>query len=361
MADGGAVPELHTLKAVYPAQLAIGKSGVRESSFMSKIAEEASPTFARQAVGAILHGGLEAGGAAVGGPLGALAANIGGRALGSIGGRMAEKGAGALAGAMRNAGEVPALGKAAILAAPLATQINGPTNPTGETMGGPEQAPAPVSQTPSPAPAGAAPIPNAPMGQPEPTPVISPQDQAQQDFKQAGQEPAKVGKWNDSAVEARIDEKYSRYVRQYGQSLTRDQYKQAFINTTHGMDPTLPDTWKAMFDDPATSEKMYNGYMNLQKIDSVQPIRALNYYRRLFHPGERISSEERINETEDNAKLVQALSDMTKQPAKEIDKRLRALSFGKKPEQWKQALSDMMIKEGGIDVPLLVQMGLWGG
>ena len=66
--------------------------------------------------------------------------------------------------------------------------VSGPTNPTGDTMGGPspEQAQAPTPA--SPAPAGAAPIPNAPMGQPAPTPVISPQDQAQQDFKQAGQE-----------------------------------------------------------------------------------------------------------------------------------------------------------------------------
>ena len=162
---------------------------------------------------------------------------------------------------------------------------------------------------------------------------------------------------------ARIDEKYSRYVRQYGQALTRDQYKQAFINTTHGMDPTLPDTWKAMFDDPATSEKMFNGYMNLQKIQDVDPASALNHYTRMFQLGKRLAPAEQAKETEDNAKLVQALSDMTKQPAKDIDRRLQAIAWdkGKTPKQRKQAVIDMIEKEGGVNVPLLVQMGLWGG
>ena len=164
-------------------------------------------------------------------------------------------------------------------------------------------------------------------------------------------------------MEARIDEKYSRYVRQYGQAISRDEYKQAFLNATHGMDPTLPDTWKAMFDDPTTSEKMYNGYMNLQKISDVDPGAALNHYTRMFQLGQRLAPAQQFKETEDNAKLVQALSDMTKQPVKDIDNRLRQIAWdkGKTPEQRKQAVVDMIVKEGGVNIPLLMQMGLWGG
>jgi hypothetical protein len=52
---------------------------------------------------------------------------------------------------------------------------------------------------------------------------------------------------------------------------------------------------------------------------------------------------------------------MTKQPVKEIDNRLRQIAWskGRTPEQKKQAVIDMIVKEGGVDVPLLVKMGLW--
>ena len=47
---------------------------------------------------------------------------------------------------------------------------------------------------------------------------------------------------------------------------------------------------------------------------------------------------------------------------KEIDARLKQLAFSKIPSKEKEkAIIDMIIKEGGIDVLLLHNMGLWNG
>jgi hypothetical protein len=223
---------------------------------------------------------------------------------------------------------------------PIAPQIGNFTPPPQDEM-------APV------APDGTQPIQNAP-------PILPPKDQAQVDFQEAGKPPQKAGKWNDAFVEARIQEKWKRYERQYGE-IPYEEYKDGALRATQNLDPALPATWQAMFDDKETGTKLYNGYMNLQKLTGVDPASALNHYTRFWHKGPRISGEAQKKEDQDNAKLVQALSDMTKQPVKEIDSRLKMIAWdkGKTEAQRKQAVLDMIVNEGGIDVPLLVKMGLW--
>jgi hypothetical protein len=206
----------------------------------------------------------------------------------------------------------------------------------------------------APGPVAPVPIPNAP-------PQLSPQEQAQIQFQQAGQAQPGVPAFNSKEIQARLDEKYTRYVRQYGEATSRQDYEAAARRTTQGFDPMLPNTWKAMFDDPATSEKLYKGYLNLQKIADVDPASALNHYTRFFHVGPRLSGPEQKKEEEDNVRLVQALADMTGQPAKTIDGRLKQIAWDKQktPAERQQMVLDMIVKEGGVDIPLLTRMGLW--
>jgi hypothetical protein len=216
------------------------------------------------------------------------------------------------------------------------------------------------------APPGAVSIQNAPgpvalVPIPPAAPQLTPQEQAQINFKQAGQPQPAAPSFNDKEIQGRLDEKYSRYVRQYGESISRKDYETAARRTTQDFDPSLPNTWKAMFDDPTTSDKLYKGYMNLQKIAEVDPGSALNHYTRFFHTGPRISSEAQKQEDQDNAKLVSALSDMTGQSAKMIDARLKQIAWdkGKTPQERQQEILDMIVKEGGVDVPLFSKLGLW--
>jgi hypothetical protein len=244
--------------------------------------------------------------------------------------------------------------------------IGGPTNPTGTTMeGGAPEGPVPDQVQPVPipgAPAGSQPIPNTSIQQPPAQPV---QATPQQQFEQAGQQPPIQSKWNQTFMMNRMAEKYRRY-NQTGMNvngISLQDYIRGAMQATNNLDPMNPDTWHGMFDDKETADRMFKGYMNLQKIGNVDPGSALNHYTRLFQLGNRIAPAEQMKETEDNAKLVQALADMTGQPAKEIDSRLKAIAWsrGKSPDQKKKAVMDMIVKEGGVDVPLLVKMGLWGG
>lgn len=377
-----AIKPLRVLKATYPAVLSITKSAAREESALPKAFESGSDTFARLAMDTLLKGGATATGAALAGIPGAVAANIGGRVLSKAAGKAMEKGTGALASLLRRAGDLNTapLGRLAAETEPLAAGAQGPTMPTGGTLSGPSPdqvqpvpAPAGPSQIPSPeqapAPPGAEPIPNALPGQVQPVPIppaapqLSPQDQAQAQFTDAGkpQEPAKVGPWNSTFVNSRIHEKYIRHIRQYGQTISEDQYRQAVLSGTNNLNPLNPTTWKGMFDDPATADRYFNAYVNLQKIKEVDPASALNHYTRLFQLGPRIAPAEQFKENEDNAKLVDALAKMTGQSSKDIDSRLRLLAWdkGKTPEQKKQAVLKLIVNEGGVDVPLLVKMGLW--
>lgn len=393
--SGVEIPSLHLLKATYPATLAMTKAAAREAGGISGRFAGGSDTAMRMLLGGnpiATMAGAGAGMAQVPGLvgdigsnpekipadlLGILGASVGGRLLNRGLGRAAELGTGAAAGAIRRAGEVPnaalgrLLGQSGELLAPA--QDTGGAMPTGGTLGSAPEAPQMIQPqignfTPPPqnemapvAPQGAQPISNAPSV-PIPAEGPSPQEIAQVDFQKAGQPPQKIGKWSEPFVEARIQEKWRRYQRQFGE-VPYDEYKAGALRATQNLDPSLPSTWQAMFDDKETGTKLYNGYMNLQKIADVDPASALNHYTRMFWQkrGTMGASTDQRKEDQDNAKLVQGLSDMTKQPVKEIDSRLKMIAWdkGKTPDQRKQAVLDMIVNEGGIDVPLLVKMGLW--
>jgi hypothetical protein len=389
--EGGKIPDLHLLKATTPAVKSLSKAGSREAGNIPGHFAGGSDTFARAA----LQWGPSAlaGGAAAPGAIGDMisnpenipadigkiaAASVLGRMLSRGAGRLGELGAGAAAGAVRGAGEVPnaALGRLLGQSGELMAPQQGGAMPTGGTLGSspPDQVipqnqmapqgPQPIQPQMGNAPSGAQPIPNAPAGPPPVEPIQnapagpSPQEIAQADFQQAGHPPQKIGKWSEPFVEARIQEKWRRYQRQYGE-VPYEEYKAGALRATQDLDPSLPATWQAMFDDKETGTKLYNGYMNLQKLTGVDPGAALNFY----YPTRMLTAslEDRRKQDIDNAKLVQALSDMTKQPVKEINHRLSLIAWKKSMngEQKKQAVLDMIVNEGGIDVPLLVKMGLW--
>jgi|GEM_PF-2009661 len=385
------VSNLHLLKATYPATLAMTKAEAREAAGISGRFAGGSDTAARQMLMAapmIAGGGVMAPGAIsdmLQNPenipqdlLKIGLGSVGGRLLTRGAGRAAELGTGALAGALRKAGGMTGESLARLpaqtgeLVDVLAKQGGGAgAMPIGGTLSprlspqAPEQQ-QPAEQVPLVNPPGMQQIPNAqapvaPVPIPNALPQLSPQEQAQIAFQQAGHAQPGPPTFNGKEIQARLDEKYTRYVRQYGESISRQDYEAAARRTTQDFDPMLPNTWKAMFDDPTTSEKLYKGYLNLQKIADVDPASALNHYTRFFHAGPRLSGPAQKKEEEDNTRLVQVLADMTGQPAKTIDGRLKQIAWDKQksPAERQQMVLNIITKEGGIDIPLLTRLGLW--
>jgi hypothetical protein len=231
--------------------------------------------------------------------------------------------------------------------------------PAASTLG-----PAPVE--PAAMPPGAQPIPNAPAGGAPPvavtntTPPLSSQEQAQSSFSQPT--PVKPNTFNDKAIESRMEIMYRRYVQKFGPVVPFDQFKQEITTSTNGFDPMDPNTWKGMFDSPATAEKMYKGYMSLQQMNGANVEDVLNHYTRAIVRGGAgfLTSYDRgRREDEANSRAVSALAGATGRPTKEIDDRLKLIAFdrSKTPAQRMQAVADMFI-EGGVDVPILHDLGL---
>jgi hypothetical protein len=393
------VPSLHILKATYPATLAMTKAAAREAGGISGRFAGGSDTAARQLLMAAPY--LVGGGAVAPGAVGDMLQNpenipqdllkiglgsVAGRLLTRGAGRAAEIGSGIAAGGLRKlagaGGEInPAvsrlLGQTGELAATPAGV--GPITGVGalSDTAQPEQAPGPApvgtvpipNATPQGAPAintdGPGPVvPPAPQGPPPPPPP-SPQEKGQAQFSQpTAEQPNKIGKWNADMVERRIDEKYSRFVRQYGPyAMTREQYKQGALQATDNLNPMNPATWKGMYDDPATAEKYFKDYLALQKMpleSKTFVADALNHYHRILSLPARIAPEEQQKEEESNSIIVQALSDITKQTPKEIDSRLKQIAFdrGMSGQQKKQAIVDMITREGSIDWNTFHEMGL---
>jgi hypothetical protein len=368
------------LKATYARDLTLKKVLTKEEYSIPKPAQSGSQTAARLAAGAILTG---AGGSALG-PAG-LAVGLGGMANTALAGGI-NKGLGkaatrlyphladvtgqGLANLAGPAGEMAAKlggeGQAQNVAGALGAGNTIPvsTSPMGTApqQVQPVPVPPPVNNVPTGAqPNAQAPVQNAAAPSHPPVNMPSPQEQANDKF--VNPEPtAQTSAWKESELDSRLQYKYSQYVRQYGQNISFDQYKAGAAKATNNFDPMLESTWKGMIDDPATATKMYNGYMGLQKMKGVQVENALNHYLTIFSGAGKYSLVDHRKDIEDNAKLVNALSDMTKQPAKDIDARLRQIAYNKSmnSEQKKSAVTDMIVNEGGVDVPWLIQHGLWG-
>jgi hypothetical protein len=210
-----------------------------------------------------------------------------------------------------------------------------------------------------------APGPIAPVPIPNAAPQLSPQERAQIQFIQAGQPQPRMPAFNEKHIQDQLDQMYSLYARQYGSSAySRQDFENSVRNATNNFDPNLPGTWNGMFRDPATAEKLYKGYMGLQKMASVNYDWALNHYTRPFFEKSGqylLGGEQQRTEDQDNAKLVNALAEMTGRTMKEIDSRLKQMAWDPAITHAgrEKAITDMIIKEGGVDVPLFKQMGLW--
>jgi hypothetical protein len=373
--DANFVPQ--ELKNTYARDLLLKKILIAEELKIPKVARSGSQTAARL----LAHAAMAGAGSII---PGAAAVGIGGIANDLLGEGI-NKGIGKLAtqlypklGAMTGEG----IARLASSAAPLGARIGGSglasgmTPPSENDIGAlSDQGQLPVAE--APAKIQPIPIPNASPDQPipavnagglppvpPPPPAPSPIEQGQQAFAQVQQEaPQKIGKWNANTVNERIHEKYARYVRKYGASISEDDYKAGALQATDNMNPMNPGTWKGMYDDPATAEKYFKDYMALQKIplDSKTFLGdALNHYHGLVKLGPRLAMGSQNREREANTQLVQALSDITKQPAKTIDERLRTISLdrGLGGQQKKQAIVDMITREGSIDWDTFVKMGL---
>jgi hypothetical protein len=224
------------------------------------------------------------------------------------------------------------------------------------------QGSAPTQQAMAPAPQGAATQATpAPQGPPPPSPV----EQAQTQFTQnTNQQPAKIGKWDAATIDNRIQTMYSRFVRQYGQAISPNQFKQDVLQSTDNLNPMNPGTWKGMYDDAATAEKMYKDYMSLQKLPLDEPAfipNALNFYSpHLFAPSAKSLDVNKQNEAAAHTTLVQSLADITKRTTKEVEERLMEISRnrGMSPEKKKEAVVDMIVQQGGIDWNTFHKMGL---
>lgn len=393
---GKQVPDLESLDQIYSAYPSLRETLARRMGKPVASLAGGSETTAGLGAGALL-GGL------IGGPAGAAAAKVAGatalaplikRGIGaatnqvmgrssqwidSLLQKLSKMQTSNLSGAtarMIGAGEDTGAG-------PGISGLISPSISTGQMLSPKAQAeaipPGQVAPIPIP-PAGAQSIPNAPLPQlttpgpqgmplgaqpiPLATPQLSPQEQAQVQFNQSAQPQPGPSAFSESQIQARIDEKYARYVQQFGSRISRQEYEQAFRKTTNNLDPMLPNTWKAMLDDPTTSDRIFKSYLNLQKIGHMHPESAFNYYKewglaKLQSHLPRISSEQQKQENQDHDKLVGALADMTSLPTKAIDDRFREIAFEGNEETRKKALMDMIIREGGVDVPLLQQMGLW--
>lgn len=376
------------LKATYARDLLLKKVLLAEDLKVPKVARSGSQTAARLLTHAAMTGagGIIPGAAAVG--IGGIANDIAGDAINRGVGKMATalypklgpmtgEGVTDLAQA---AGPIMAkLGGEGALSQASQAMEAGPVEDAGALSdaipAGPEQAPAPAGAVPIPvAPAvppqavntaaPAQPAPQAPAPGPPAPPPPTPQEQGQEQFSQTSPVvPNKIGKWNEDAIKARMEQKYSRYVRKYGTAVSPQEYMQKVLQATDGLNPMNAATWKGMYDDPTQAEKMFKDYLALQKMpleSKTFVTDGLNHYHRLISLGPRIAPEAQLREEQANSIMVQALSDITKQPVKAIDTRLKQIAFdrGKSAVQKKQAVIDMIAKEGGIDWNTFHEMGL---
>jgi hypothetical protein len=382
------------LKSTYARDLTLKDMLIKEEYHIPKPAQAGSQTAARLLSSAILTG---AGGAALG-PAG-LAVGLGGMANSALASGI-NKGLGKMATSI-----YPHLanitGKGLMQAAGPVGDVAAKLGGSGVIQNSVEQANAPIEggaplssmtygQQPSPAqtptiPPGAQPIPNAPAGPapmqqaiapvapqgqtPQAPPAPSPQEQAQAQFNQTAQ-PQKIGKWDAQTVDSRLQTMYSRFVRQYGQVISPDQFKQDVLQATDNLNPMNPGTWKGMYDDPATAEKMYKDYMSLQKMPLDLTTNffsdALNHYLGGIRLDPLNMNEDMKRQDRANVTLVQTLMDITKMDKKTVEEKLRSIAFdhglkenpAKNQHDKSQAIINMIVQQGGIDWNTFQKMGL---
>ena len=375
------------LKKEWPALLLLKKSITMHEGKLAEMFPANSATFTRMALSGMTGGAI--GGATSGfdpkdpatwvpAALKTVGATAGGallnKAISGVGNQAVGRIAGALREAMPMAGAVSenigalgsAIGKAPAALNALSSTGGGET-PPDPSLNMFQPPPTPSPNVPA-MPSGAQPIPNAPGQQEAPhsaslTAPLSPKEQTQATFSNPTATKSSPT-FSQKAIDARLEEKYRRYVMKYGQAVSFDDYKSAAANATHGFDAMDPATWKAMFDDSATSDKLYKGYMGIQQMSGVKSADVFNHYTYgLLRGSPRLATPDQRRQDEANTRVVAALAQMTGRPTKEIDQRLRSLAFdrSKTPKQREEALSDIIIKEGGVDVPLLLGMGLLGG
>ena len=373
------VPDLLTLKSTYPAIQSIKKVQAREEPGIPTNFAKGSDTFARAATDAVLGGTL--------GPAGAVASHFIGPIIAKVAGKGLERGTGMLAGALKNASKLPqaAIGRGAAMlgGTGLPEMLSGPRMPTGPSdtpvgteppqnalmyQGSPTVNPIPVPPaTGQPqGPGGAQPIPNAPAQPPAPTPADL-QNKASEDFLGDTQN-ASGHAFSPKLLEQRLQMMYELHQRRLqGFAEPYEQFVQSVKAGTDNFNPDNPATWQGLVDNQAQAEKLYKAHMALKKMDGPNVIsNALNHYTdNLFNSGiggsGRLSSSDRMAHDADNEKLISALKGMGVGDTKEIDTRLKQIMWdkGKNPEQKKQAVIEMIVNEGGVDLPKLMQMGLW--
>lgn len=388
--DENFVPQ--ELKATYGRDKLVKQVLSAEEMKIPKIVKSGPETAARL----LAHAAMTAGGAFVPG-IGIPMAAVGiGGIVNDIASGVINKGLGKLAtrivphlGAMTGegvaniAGNIPGIAAREIGASEtsgpgIMDLVNGPTMPTGTTMGGGGiQPPQQIAPVPIPPP-GAQPIPNAsippagpagvpPGAQPIPltAPQLSPQEQGQIQFNQAGKSVPQPIAFNDATINDRLQQKYIRHIRQYGQDISFEQFANEVRQGTNNFNPDNFATWQGMFDSPQEAERLFKAHMNLKKIENVDLGDALNHYTRPYLKrlgGVRFEAEQKRKEDEDNVQLIQALSGMGLGQPKEIDNRLKQIAWdrSKTPEERQHQVMQMIIKEGGVDVPSLIDLGLWG-
>jgi hypothetical protein len=412
--DGHFVPA--ELKQSWPAMKMLKLGSARAESTVKGV-EAGSPTAPREILSKILGGAGE--GAAIGGASSlknfdpsdpASWANLGvNMTLGTVVGSMANKGLARLANRMggKTAGFIKGLSSATATipggageligskaAQMIGTgQLNGvapaiggivsprmPTVPSDTPVGTepPQNAPveqgsptvnpipiSPVTGQPQ-GPSGAQPIPNATAQPPEPSPIDL-QQKANSDFIGETQN-ASGHAFAPKLLEQRLQMMYELHQRRLqGFAEPYEQFVQAVKQGTDNFNPENPATWQGLVDDPAQAEKLYKAHMALKKMDGPNVIsNALNHYTdNLFNSGiggaGRLSSSDRMAHDADNEKLISALKGMGVGDTKEIDTRLKQIMWdkSKNSEQKKQAVLDMIVNEGGVDLTKLMQMGLW--
>jgi hypothetical protein len=249
--------------------------------------------------------------------------------------------------------------------------ISGPRMPEEQPqdVSAPQDTVKPVPIPPAtgqPGPEASQPIQNAPSQPPAPSPIDL-QNKANSDFIGDTQN-ASGHAFAPKLLEQRLQMMYELHQRRLqGFAEPYEQFVQAVKQGTDNFNPDNPATWQGLVDDPAQAEKLYKAHMAMKKLDGPKVIsNALNHYTdNLVNSGiggaGRLSSSERMAHDADNEKLISALKGMGVGDTKEIDTRLKQIMWdkNKNPEQKKQAVIDMIVNEGGVDLPKLMQMGLW--
>jgi hypothetical protein len=360
------IPDLHELKAMYPATLAIQKAAGKEGTFLPQVFGGGSDTATRI--------GMEAMGGMVGGvtsdwsdpaniPVNLVkiaGAGLAGRMLNRGVGRLSEMATGRAAGALRNAEGLGAgqMGKLGAQAASNLPQMlsGGPTMQPGPAMG--QEEPPPPTEAPTTIPMQ--PIPNAPIQPPSPQQVMS---NASDTMTHAADPAPRVPGFNPTAMSERLQEWYQVHTRRMGNDLSFDDFTNQLKGATNGFSPDNPLTYKIMVDDPSEAERLFKAHMTLKKLDGVHLEDALNYYT---HPlnrigGTRWSSD--VGRAEDMAhtQIVDALSSMGLGSAKEVEGRLKKIAWNPKMKDKDKlaAVTDWMASQGGIPIQQLMDLGLW--